>query len=87
MQDLSTLAMAGRSKSQRRLTVDWLQPKIAPTTAWGAFRRISMTTIMTESRNPAAGGFFAFGRVSDPISLPTSRTRQVSCPAVKPVRG
>jgi hypothetical protein len=26
--------MIGWSKSQRRLTVDWLAPKIAPTISW-----------------------------------------------------
>ena len=60
--------MTGRSKSHRRLTVGWLHPKIPPATACVTLRRISMTTIATESRSPTAGGFFALSLVSDLIS-------------------
>jgi hypothetical protein len=40
--------MIGRNRPHRRLTVDWLHPKIAPAAAWVTLRRISMTTITSE---------------------------------------
>ena len=55
----STLPMTGRSRSQRRLTVGWLQWKCAAAAVWVPLRRISMTTMTTESSSPATGGFFA----------------------------
>jgi len=57
MQELSTLAMAGRSKSQRRLTVDWLQPKMAPTTVsrrWDLLRPAIARVLSSCIPDPAA---------------------------------
>ena len=47
------------------MTVGWLHPKIPPVKACVTLRRISMTTIATDSRSPTAGGF---SLVSDLIS-------------------
>ncbi len=78
--------MTGRSRSHRRLTVGWLQWKCAAAAAWVALRRISMTTMTTESSNPTAGGFFAPALTSEPISCMTRRLSLCSCPVVSPVR-
>jgi hypothetical protein len=56
----AALPMTGRSKSHRRLTVGWLHPKIAPAKACVTLRRISMTTIATESTGPQTKSFLLF---------------------------
>ena len=78
--------MTGRSRSRRRLTAGWLHPKIPPAADWVTLRRISMTTMAAESKRPAAGGFFAPGLASEPISPMTRMLSLVSCPQVRPVR-
>jgi hypothetical protein len=45
-----------------------------------------MTTIATEFMRFTAGGFFASGLVSEPISLRTRMLSLVSCPQFSPVR-
>ena len=44
--------MAGRSRSCRRDTVAWEQPKMSPATSWGIFVRISATTMATDLYSP-----------------------------------
>jgi hypothetical protein len=75
--------MAGRSRSQRRDTVDWLTPKIAPANSWVMFLRISATTIATDRHRPSA-----YGRPADTRGSTIAATRavsSVSCPSVSPV--
>jgi hypothetical protein len=65
------VAIAGRRRSQRRLTVGWLHPNISPAASCTRLRRISATTITTESNRPITGGFPP-GLTTASISLPTS---------------
>ena len=60
------LAVHGPGRVSAAVLVAPLLPFLLKTDV--TLRRISMTTIATESRSPTAGGFFAFSLVSDLIS-------------------
>ena len=79
-----TSPISGRSISQRRLTVDWLTPKIAPVKAWVTFVRITHTTSATEPNRPSAYGRC---REANPPPLPahTRLANSVSCSLLSPV--
>src|SRR5690349_615292 len=51
-----TSPITGRSRSQRRLTVDWLTPNTAPAKSWVTFLRIRHTTRATDRNSPSTGG-------------------------------
>ena len=81
------MPVTGRSRSHRRLTVDWLHPNIAPVAAWVTLRRISMTTMTSELKGLTFGGFFAPGLTKVPLSpARTMMLSLVSCPQDRPVR-
>jgi hypothetical protein len=52
-QSASASPISGLSRSQRRLAVDWLTPKMAPVTSWVMFLRSSATTIAIERYRPS----------------------------------
>jgi hypothetical protein len=79
-----TSPISGRSRSQRRLTVGWLTPKIAPAKAWVRFLRSTHTTSATEPNRPSA-----YGRPREvnppPRAACTRLINSVSCSLLSPV--
>jgi hypothetical protein len=48
--------MTGRSRSRRRDTVAWEQPKMPPASSWVMFVRIKVTTMATDLYRPITAG-------------------------------
>jgi hypothetical protein len=76
--------MAGRSRSHRRDTVAWEQPKMSPAISWVMFVRIKVTTMATDSYRPITAGLPP-GLSASPVADATRAASSVSCPWRSPV--
>jgi len=76
--------MAGRSRSHRRDTVAWEQPKMPPATSWVRLVRISATTIATDLYRPVTAGAPP-GLTTSPMAAAARAASSASCPGRSPV--
>ena len=72
--------MAGRSRSHRRDTVAWEQPKMSPAISWVMFVRIKVTTMATDLYRPITAGPPP-GLTTSPMAAATREASSVSCPS------
>ena len=76
--------MAGRSRSHRRDTVAWEQPKMSPAISWVMFVRIKVTTMATDLYSPITAGLPP-GLTTSPAAAATRAASSASCPGRSPV--
>src|SRR5919197_1685048 len=85
MRLVTACLMTGLSRSQRRLTVDRLTPKIAPANSCVTFVRIKPTTSMTDRYRPRTGGLPP-GRATSASGFRHRTNNARRCPSLGPVR-
>ena len=76
--------MTGRSRSHRRDTVAWEQPKMSPAISWVMFVRIKVTTLATDLYSPITAGLPP-GLTTSPAAAAARAASSVSCPGRSPV--
>jgi len=76
--------MTGRSRSHRRETVAWEQPKMSPVISWVMFVRIKVTTLATDLYSPITAGLPP-ALTTSPAAAAARAASSVSCPGRSPV--